>query len=133
VRLLLDTHIWIWSLLTPHKLGRRVAREFASLRNEIWLSPVSVWEALLLVESGHIRIPEGPHRFFEAAVAERGYQQAVFTHEVAFESRRLALSTEDPVDRFLAATAKVYDLTLVTADERLLALREINVLSNRSR
>ncbi len=133
MRLLLDTHIWIWSLLTPHKLGRRVARELAALRNEIWLSPVSVWEALLLAENGHIRIPEGLHRFFEAAVSERGYQQAVFTHEVAFESRRLALSTEDPADRFLAATAKVYDLTLVTADERLLALREINVLSNRSR
>jgi PIN domain nuclease of toxin-antitoxin system len=44
-----------------------------------------------------------------------------------------AVSTEDPADRFLAATAKVYDLTIVTADERLLALREINVLSNRSR
>ena len=131
MKLLLDTHIWIWSLLKPQRLGHRVARELASLRNEIWLSPVSVWEALLLAENGHIRIPEGPHRFFEAAVAERGYQQAVFTHEVAFESRRLGLSTKDPADRFLAATAKVYDLTLVTADDRLLALREIKVLPNR--
>jgi PIN domain nuclease of toxin-antitoxin system len=131
VKLLLDTHIWIWTLLKPQKLGRRVARELASLRNDIWLSPVSVWEALLLAENGHIRIPEGPQRFFEAAVAERGYQQAVFTHEVAFESRRLGLSTEDPADRFLAATAKVYDLTLVTADDRLLALREIKILPNR--
>jgi PIN domain nuclease of toxin-antitoxin system len=133
VKLLLDTHIWIWSLLQPQKLGRRVARELASLRNEIWLSPVSVWEALLLAENGHIRIPEGPHRFFETAVAERSYQQAVFTHEVAFESRRLSLATEDPADRFLAATAKVYGLTLVTSDERLLALKEIDVLSNRAR
>lgn len=131
MRLLLDTHIWIWSLLAPRKLGRRVARELALLRNEIWLSPVSVWEALLLAENGHIRIPEGPHRFFEAVIAERGYRQAVFTNEVAFESRRLSLSTEDPADRFLAATAKVYDLTLVTADKRLLALREIDVLPNR--
>ncbi len=133
MRLLLDTHIWIWSLLTPHKLGRRVARELALLRNEIWLSPVSVWEVLLATENGRIKIPEGPHRFFETVIAERGYRQAALTHEVAFESRRLALSTEDPADRFLAATAKVYDLTLVTADERLLGLREINVLSNRSR
>ena len=131
MRLLLDTHIWIWSLLTPRRLGRRVARELALLRNEIWLSPVSVWEALLLAENGHIRIPEGPHRFFEAVIAERGYRRAELTNEVAFESRRLALSTEDPADRFLAATAKVYDLTLVTADERLLALREIEVLPNR--
>ena len=61
----------------------------------------------------------------------RSTTQAALTHDVAFESRRLSLSTEDPADRFLAATAKVYDLTLVTADERLLALREIKVLSNR--
>ena len=101
MKLLLDTHIWIWTLLKPQKLGRRVAREVASLRNDIWLSPVSVWEALLLAENGHIRIPEGPQRFFEAAVAGRGYQEAVLTHEVAFESRRLGLSTEDPADRFL--------------------------------
>ncbi len=133
MRLLLDTHIWIWSLLTPRKLGRRVARELVLPRNEIWLSPISVWEALLASERGGITIPEGPHRFFEAVIAERGYHQATFTHDVAFESRRLSLSTEDPADRFLAATAKVYDLTLVTADERLLALREIKVLSNRSR
>ena len=131
MKLLLDTHIWIWSLLTPRKLGRRVARELILLRNEIWLSPVSIWEALLLVENGHVTVPEGPHRFFEDVIAEKGYQQAVFTHEVAFESRRLALSTEDPADRFLAATAKVYGLTLVTADERLLALKEIEVLRNR--
>ena len=72
-----------------------------------------------------------PARFLETVLAEQGYHEAPLTHEVVFESRRLALSTEDPADRFLAATAKVYDLTLVTADERLLALREIEVLPNR--
>jgi len=133
VKLLLDTHIWIWSLNSDRKLGRRVARELASLRNELWLSPVSVWEALLLAGSGRVGFRQEPARFLETVLAEQGYHEAPLTHEVTFESRRLALSTEDPADRFLAATAKVYDLTLVTADERLLALREINVLSNRSR
>ncbi len=131
MKLLLDTHIWIWSLLTPRKLGRRVAQELVSPRNEIWLSPISIWEVLLAAENGRLTIPEGPHRFFETVIAERGYRQALLTHDVAFESRRVALATEDPADRFLAATAKVYDLTLVTADDRLLALREIKVLPNR--
>jgi PIN domain nuclease of toxin-antitoxin system len=131
VKLLLDTHIWIWSLNSDRKLGRRVARELASLRNELWLSPVSVWEALLLAGSGRVGFRQEPVRFLETVLAEQGYHEAPLTHEVAFESRRLALSTEDPADRFLAATAKVYDLTLVTADEGLLALREIEVLPNR--
>lgn len=131
MKLLLDTHIWIWSLNSDRKLGRRVARELASLRNELWLSPVSVWEALLLAGIGRVGFRQEPARFLETVLAEQGYHEAPLTHEVAFESRRLALSTEDPADRFLAATAKVYDLTLVTADERLLALREIEVLPNR--
>ena len=133
MRLLLDTHIWIWSLTSDRRLGRRASREIASARNELWLSPVSVWEALLLAERGRLRFQQEPSRFLEAVLAERSYREAPLTQEVAFESRRLSLSTEDPADRFLAATAKVYGLTLVTADEHLLALREIDVLSNRSR
>jgi PIN domain nuclease of toxin-antitoxin system len=46
-------------------------------------------------------------------------------------SRQLALSHEDPADRFLAATARVMGLTLVTADERLLGSTEYDVLANR--
>ena len=131
MKLLLDTHIWIWTLLFPKKVGARIARELVSMRNEIWLSPVSIWEALLLAACGRVRFQQDASRFLETALAEQKYHEAPLTHDVAFESRRLSLSTEDPADRFLAATAKVYDLTLVTADERLLALREIKVLSNR--
>jgi PIN domain nuclease of toxin-antitoxin system len=131
VKLLLDTHVWIWSLTSDRRLGRRASREIVSIRNELWLSPVSVWEALLLAESGRLRFPQEPTRFLETAIASQGYREAPLTHEVAFESRRLSLSTEDPADRFLAATARVYGLTLVTADERLLALRDIKVLPNR--
>ena len=133
MKLLLDTHVWIWSLTSDRKLGRRASREIASARNEVWLSPVSVWEALLLADRGRLRFPAEPSRFLETSLATLGYREAPLTNDVALESRRLALSTEDPADRFLAATAKVYGLTLVTADERLLALREIDVLSNRSR
>jgi PIN domain nuclease of toxin-antitoxin system len=128
VKLLLDTHVWIWSLTASRKLGRHLARELVSPRNELWLSPVSVWEALLLAEAGRVSIPNEPHRYLENVLAEQGYREAPLTHEVAFESRRLSLSTEDPADRFLAATAKVYDLTLVTADANLLACREVRTL-----
>lgn len=130
VKLLLDTHVWIWSLTASRKLGRRIARELASARNELWLSPVSVWEALLLAEAGRISLPPDPHRFLENVLAEQGYREAPLSHEIALESRRLSLATEDPADRFLAATARIHDLTLVTADERLLACREIRTLKN---
>lgn len=57
-------------------------------------------------------------------------QDAPLTRSVALESRRLRLPHADPADRFIAATAKVYDLTLVTGDSRLIGCRDISVLAN---
>jgi PIN domain nuclease of toxin-antitoxin system len=58
-------------------------------------------------------------------------QEAPLTHEVALASRRLKLKHQDPADRFLAATAVGYDLTLVTADRHLLRSQEFATLANR--
>jgi PIN domain nuclease of toxin-antitoxin system len=49
---------------------------------------------------------------------------------VAIQSRRITLPHQDPADRFLAATAQVYDLTLVTADERLLHSNDFATMAN---
>jgi len=57
--------------------------------------------------------------------------RATLTHEVAVESVFIELPHRDPADRFLAATAKVFDLTLVTADDRLLGSKGFAVLPNR--
>jgi PIN domain nuclease of toxin-antitoxin system len=55
-------------------------------------------------------------------------KEAPFTSEVVLVTSKLRLPHRDPADMFLAATAKVFDLTLVTSDARLLAVREISVL-----
>ena len=60
MRLLLDTHIWLWSLLEPAKLSQRVASELESAENELWLSPISIWELLILVEKGRVVLDRPP-------------------------------------------------------------------------
>jgi PIN domain nuclease of toxin-antitoxin system len=57
-------------------------------------------------------------------------REAALTTDIAIASRRLALSHEDPADRFIAATAQVLGLTLVTADARLIASTEYAVMRN---
>jgi PIN domain nuclease of toxin-antitoxin system len=57
--------------------------------------------------------------------------EAPLTHEVVLESRYIDVPHGDPADRFLVATAKVLDLTLVTADQRLFGLKSCAVLANR--
>jgi PIN domain nuclease of toxin-antitoxin system len=130
VKLLLDTHIWIWSLLEPEKLGERVARELVGSANEIWLSPISVWEAMLLVERGRILVEEQPQTWLEQMLRATPAREAPLTHEVAIRSRLVRLPHPDPADRFLAATAQVHGLTLATADERLLDVPGVKTLAN---
>ena len=129
MKLLLDTHIWYWSVLDPARLGRRVRNELAKARNELWLSPVSTWEILLLNSKGRIRLHENPSNWITRATAD--LREAPLTHEIVLAAHQLPLPYSDPADRFLAATAEVLDLTLVTADERLLGLGEIKTLANR--
>ena len=64
------------------------------------------------------------------ARATAGTREAPLTHEIALVARQLALH-QDLADRILAATAQVLDLTLVSADERLLGLGNICTLANR--
>ena len=128
MRLLLDTHIWLWTLSDPKRLGRRVLQQVKNEANELWLSPISTYEALTLHYKGRFEIDENLTEWLARATA--GTREAPLTHEIALVARQLPLY-QDPADRILAATAEVLDLTLVTADERLLGLGTIRTMANR--
>ena len=128
MRLLLDTHIWLWSLSEPRRIGRRVLVQLKDQDNELWLSPMSTYEALTLYYKGRFEIEEDLSEWLARATA--GTREAPLTHEIALVARQLQMH-QDPADRILAATAEVLDLTLVTADERLLGLGTIRTMANR--
>ena len=129
--LLLDTHIWLWGLLEPDRLSDTVRRAFLSHEGELRLSSISVWEALLLAERGRIALDPDPHRWLRKAMSVAPIVETPVTIDVVLASRAIDLDHQDPADRFIVATAKVFSLKLVTADARLLRCRDIEVLSNR--
>lgn len=131
MKLLLDTHILLWSLLEPEKLSKRVASELEDPSNENWVSPISIWEVLILAERGRVILNPDPLTWIRNLLRTIPLKEAPLNHEVAIQSRTINLRHQDPVDRFLAATAIVYDLTLVTADERLLVSRTLSSLPNK--
>jgi len=94
----------------------------------MWLSPVSVWEALTLMRKGRVRVDD-PLSWVEQAAEQ--LREAPLTQEIVRTSFALNLTHGDPADRFLVATAKVLKLTLITADTQLLGLGEISTLANR--
>jgi PIN domain nuclease of toxin-antitoxin system len=128
VKLLLDTHIWIWSLLEPSRLTPRIAKALNNPTNERWLSPISIWECMILVEKGRIKLDIGVEDWIARALTEFPAIEAPLTAEVVLAMNKIHLPHRDPADAFLAATAKVFQLTLVTADARLRTTKGISFL-----
>ncbi len=131
MKLLLDTHIWVWSVLDPGRLSARVARQLVNPENEIWLSAVSVWELRLLHDKGRLKLVPDAVSWINDNLTRLNIREAPLTFEVALAISSLNLPHNDPADGFIAATAKVFGLTLVTADEQLARLKDISVLANR--
>ncbi len=131
LKLLLDTHIWVWFAMQPQRLSAGVARRLENPENEIWLSPVSIWELRILSDKGRVKLVPDAVGWIDDSIKGLKIREAPLTFEVAIAVSSLNLPHNDPADGFIAATAKVFGLTLVTADEQLGRLRDIDVLRQR--
>ena len=119
-KLLLDTHILLWSLLEPERLSDKITRELENPANELWISPITTWEVIVLSEKGRVELDDEPVAWMKTVLNSMPFKQATVNHEVAMQSRLIILPHQDPADRFIAASAVVYDLILVTADNYLI-------------
>jgi PIN domain nuclease of toxin-antitoxin system len=97
----------------------------------LWLSPISLWEVLTLCQKQRLTLHPNPQTWIANALDAVPMREAAITYQVAQETARVQLPHRDPADRFLVATARVFDLTLVTADEQLLKAQQVSVLANR--
>jgi PIN domain nuclease of toxin-antitoxin system len=130
MRLLLDTHIWLWMLREPHKLSSLVHQALGDPGNERYLSPISIWEVTVLLEKNRIELHEDFAEWFARTVSDLELSEAVLSWQVVHEMRYILPKHRDPADRFLAATAIAHDLILVTADQKLIGVPGLKVLAN---
>lgn len=134
--LLLDTHVWLWwdngspGLISTHV---RTQIESAEQSARLWISAMSIWEVAMLESRGRIEIEPDLLTWLNRLLAGPRRGLAQLTPEIAIASTRLPdAPVRDPVDRILLATARVENLTLVTADRKLLDYgkrRHVRVLS----
>ncbi len=122
---LLDTHVWLWQLQGTGKLGLKVRELLAGGDQELWLSSISIWEILILSEKKKIRLADDPITWIYKALRLSPVKEVSVSIEIAIKSRGIPLPHQDPADRFLAATALVHDLILLTCDEMLLECKAI--------
>lgn len=131
MNILLDTQIWLWSFLEQKRIKQRLTAALEDPENQLWLSPVSVWEAAVLFQKGRIQIASDPGIWIRQALARGFVAEAALTHEIAQHARLIELPHEDPANRFIAATALVRGFVLATSDKHLLKCRSIRTLPNR--
>ncbi len=129
MKILLDTHIWLWYLLDDARLSLQLQRAIADSNNELWLSPISVWEALVLAEKGGISVQPDPVTWINLALQSLETREAQMNHAIAILSRQVVLPHKDPADRFIVATAIYYGLTLATVDTNIIASSAVQTLS----
>ncbi len=119
MKLLLDTHVWIWYALGKPQLSDNLRTAIASDTTEIWLSPISTWEVLLLAEKGRISLQSNATDWIDQSLKSLSVFEASLNHQIAILSRQIDLPHQDPADRFIAATAVYYQLQLATVDTHL--------------
>ncbi|MEZ4632964.1 MAG: type II toxin-antitoxin system VapC family toxin [Deinococcales bacterium] len=126
---LLDTHIWLWSLLEPDKLNEDIIQVLDNRDHEFFISPITVWEILILAEKGRISLRPAPDIWIAEALKQSPVQEAKITNAIALKSRLIELPHQDPADRFIAATAWENDFILITEDEKLKESKQIRLLT----
>jgi PIN domain nuclease of toxin-antitoxin system len=121
VKVLLDTHVWVWTQELPDRLGPRTKRLLVGREHENWVCPISTLEISRLVAGGDIRLSMPLGEWIVQSMTELSAQTVSLSHEVAIEAYALpGAFHRDPADRLLVAAARRNGLTLVTADERIL-------------
>jgi PIN domain nuclease of toxin-antitoxin system len=128
--ILLDTHIWVWWVDDSQQLTstqRRVIQD--NVGSGLGISGISCWEVAKLVEYGRLELACPIEAWMEQAVAHPGIQLLEVTPRIAIESTKLPESFHrDPADQIIVATARVYDIPLMTADSRILHYPHVRTL-----
>lgn len=124
-RFLLDTHIWYWYLIGSPKLGDAIQNTIDENLGSCYLSPISVWEVGMLHKKGRIELMNGLVAWLDQANNVFPLHEAKLTATVAVKSHQLSLPHKDPADHFIAASAIVYRLTLITVDKHLLEAPDV--------
>lgn len=114
MKLLLDTHAWLWFRTASPRLGARAHELMVDPANDVIVSVASVWEVGIKAEAGKLALPQPFEAWVDAALA--GFDVLAITLAHVRIAARLPLHHKDPFDRALVAQAHVDGLTLLTAD-----------------
>jgi PIN domain nuclease of toxin-antitoxin system len=116
VRLLLDTHAFLWAAGDPDELQPNALAAIEDSANEVLVSAAVAWEITIKFRLGKLTVPADPAVWFPARVRSLGFQALDIAAEHALAVGGLPNIHQDPFDRIMIAQAQIEGLTFVTRD-----------------
>ncbi len=116
MRLLLDTHSWLWMVGDSGRLAPSSRELLRDQANDLYLSAASAWEIAIKYATGKLRLPQPPAGLITQWMAEVRMGALPVLHVHALRAGELPPHHRDPFDRLLIAQAQIEGLTVLTAD-----------------
>lgn len=129
MKLLLDTHIFLWYLDEDGKLLANFKQAIEDTNNEIFLSVVSVWECVIKYQLGKLPFPSSPEIYLPQQRKKHFIKTLVVDEDSISQLINLPPFHRDPFDRLLISQALQYDLTMMTEDKAILAYSNVKFLN----
>ena len=119
MRILLDTHCWLWMLVSPERFSQSTREILERGETELLLSAASSWEIAVKYSLGKLALPAPPAEYVPERMLQTGVTGLPVEHRHALAVAALPPHHRDPFDRILVAQAIVESLPLLTADPQL--------------
>ncbi|MBL1208620.1 type II toxin-antitoxin system VapC family toxin [Geminocystis sp. GBBB08] len=116
MKLLLDTHCWLWWLVEPEKLSETAIEAITNDKNELWLSVASIWEIGIKFKGSKLNLPQPPEILIPQQMQIDGILALSITPSHALLASALPLHHKDPFDRMLIAQTQQETMTILTND-----------------
>ncbi len=116
MRVLLDTHAFLWWLLDDPRLSYTSRRVVTEPANEVLVSAATGYEITLKAGIGRLRLPDEAAHYVSSRLASEGFERLAIGLDHAIRAGGLPLHHRDPWDRILVAQSQLEDLPIVTAD-----------------
>lgn len=116
MRILLDTHCWLWWLMEPSRLSQHTLAIINDSQNEVCLSVASCWEIAIKHSIGKLQFDEPLDSFIQSRLKRDNIRIIEINLTHALRVATLPHHHRDPFDRLIIAQAQVEQIPIVTAD-----------------
>lgn len=127
MKILLDTHIFLWFITKDNRLSEKYCDAIINPDNEVYLSVVSVWEAMIKYQLGKLPLPESPETYLPKQREKDLVSSLSIDESTITQLAKLPHLHRDPLDRLLLCQALQYDLIIITEDQLIISYSMVNI------